>query len=154
MNAYTIGRDCDLVVLVLGTRIDLRDVTSFEARQEVSRCPHWPFNGDPFEVVVPAGWRGSFEVTRGNAGVDTLFARLERASRISGLAFGFPEQGVSSTGPTDARIYQYVPNPDGSRSTFEFVGASLTLADAGRYTASDIVRQRVEFFASYREDLS
>ena len=50
-------------------------------------------------------------------------------------------------------IYQYVSEADGSTSTYEFVGVSLTLTNAGHYQAENIVKQVISFYASQRNRL-
>ena len=124
----TIGRACSLVLLVQGIRIDLRDVTSFRVQREDKRYFASPYNSDPVEIVVPQGWRGSFEVARADSAVDDLFVEIERAYRIAG--------NVSPT----CTIYQYVMEPDDNLSTYEFSGVSLTFPDAGQYAADSIVQ--------------
>ena len=137
---YTIGRNCQLVLLWSGSRVDLRDVTGFNASQEVKHQRADPLNSTPIEFTTPSGWRGEFLVDRGNSAVDDLIASIESAFWSSGtIGFG--------------TIYQYVTEPDGSLSTYEFTGVSLVLSSAGSYQADVIVRQKIAFFASQRVKL-
>ena len=136
-NPYSIGRDCQVVLLWNGIRVDLRDVVGFQAEQQVKLQRSDPLNSVPIEFNTPAGWRGQFQVDRGSSAVDDLVAAIEAA---------FWNAGVIGSGT----IYQYVSEPNGSVSTYEFVGVALTLSSAGHYRAENIVTQTISFFASQR----
>lgn len=136
-NPYSIGRDCQIVLLWNGNRIDLRDVIGFQAEQQVKSQRSDPLNSAPIEFNTPSGWRGQFQIDRGSSAVDDLVASIESA---------FWSAGVIGSGT----IYQYVTEADGSLSTYEFIGVSLTLASLGHYRAENIVTQTLSFFASQR----
>ena len=136
-NPYSIGRDCQVVLLWNGIRIDLRDVVGFQAEQQVKLQRSDPLNSIPVEFNTPAGWWGQFQVDRGSSALDDLVAAIEAA---------FWNAGVIGSGT----IYQYLNEPDGSVSTYEFVGVALTLTESGHYKAENIVTQTVGFFASQR----
>ncbi|MDT8871929.1 hypothetical protein RAA17_14355 [Komagataeibacter rhaeticus] len=51
-------------------------------------------------------------------------------------------------------IYQYVTECDGTLSTYEFIGASLQLSDAGRYQSETLVTQTITFTARARSRVS
>ena len=136
-NPYSIGRDCQVVRLWNGIRIDLRDVIGFQAEQQVKLQRSDPLNSVPVEFNTPAGWRGQFQIDRGSSALDDLVAAIEAA---------FWNAGVIGSGT----IYQYVTESDGSVSTYEFIGVALTLTNSGHYKAENIVTQTVSFFASQR----
>ncbi len=136
-NPYSIGRDCQVVLLWNGIRIDLRDVIGFSAQQQVKLQRSDPLNSVPIEFNTPAGWRGQFHVDRGSSALDDLIAAIESA---------FWNNGVIGSGT----IYQYLNEADGSVSTYEFIGVALTFTDSGHYKAENIVTQTVSFFASQR----
>jgi hypothetical protein len=136
-NTYTIGRNCQVVLFWSGTQVDLQDVTGFAAIQEVKHQRADPLNSMPVEFTTPSGWRGQFEVDRGNSAVDDLVAAIEAA---------FWSGGTIGSGT----IYQYITEPDSSQSTYEFTGVSLVLSNAGNYQSDNIVRQTIGFFASQR----
>ncbi len=136
-NPYSIGRDCQVVLLWNGIRVDLRDVIGFQAQQQVKLQRSDPLNSVPIEFNTPSGWRGQFMVDRGSSALDDLVAAIEAA---------FWNAGVIGSGT----IYQYLNEPDGSVSTYEFVGVALTFTDSGHYKAENIVTQTVSFFASQR----
>ena len=136
-NPYSIGRDCQVVLLWNGIRVDLRDVVGFQAEQQVKLQRSDPLNSVPVEFNTPAGWRGQFQLDRGSSALDDLVAAIEAA---------FWNAGVIGSGT----IYQYLNEADGSVSTYEFVGVALTLTNSGHYKAENIVTQSVNFFASQR----
>ena len=136
-NPYSIGRDCQVVLLWNSIRVDLREVIGFQAEQQVKLQRSDPLNSVPVEFNTPAGWRGQFQVDRGSSTLDDLVVAIEAA---------FWNAGVIGSGT----IYQYVTEPNGSLSTYEFTGVALTLANSGHYRAENIVTQTVNFFASQR----
>jgi hypothetical protein len=129
-----------VVLLWNGSRLDLRDVTGFQANQQVRQQRSDPLNSVPIEFNTPAGWRGQFQVDRGSSALDDLVSAIEAA---------FWNAGVIGSGT----IYQYVAEANGSTSTYEFVGVSLNLTSSGHYQAENIVKQTVGFFASQRNRL-
>ena len=139
-NPYTIGRNCNLVLLWSGSRVDLNGVTGFESQQEVSTQRSDPLNSVPIEFVTPKGWRGRFMADRADPTLDNLIAAIEA---------GFWNAGIIGSGT----IYQYISEVSGSTSTFEYTGVSLTLTAAGTYAAESIVKQTLSFFASQRNRL-
>ena len=78
-NPYSIGRDCQVVLLWNGIRIDLRDVVGFQAEQQVKLQRSDPLNSVPVEFNTPAGWRGQFHIDRGSSALDDLIAAIESA---------------------------------------------------------------------------
>ena len=136
-NTYTIGRNCQVILFWGGSQVDLADVTGFAAQQEVKHQRADPLNSTPIEFTTPSGWRGQFEVDRGSSAIDDLVVSIESA---------FWSAGTIGSGT----IYQYISEPDGSQSTYEFTGVSLVLSNAGNYQADNIVRQTIGFFASQR----
>ena len=136
-NTYTIGRNCQVILFWAGSQVDLADVTGFAAQQEVKHQRADPLNSTPIEFTTPSGWRGQFEVDRGSSAIDDLVVSIESA---------FWSAGTIGSGT----IYQYITEPDGSQSTYEFTGVSLVLSNAGSYQADNIVRQTIGFFASQR----
>ncbi|GAN55577.1 hypothetical protein [Tanticharoenia sakaeratensis] len=139
-NPYSIGRDCRITVLWNGTRVDLRDVTSFQAVQQTLAQRANPLNGVPVEFNTPNGWRGSFVIARANSNLDDLVAAIEA---------GFWNGGTIGSGT----IYQYVTEPDGSTTTWEYSNISITL-NTDRWQAEGMIHQTVNFFASLRTKIS
>lgn len=136
-NTFSVGRDCQLVVMGPYGRIDLTHVTSFEARQMTAAVRVDRIDGSQLAAELPKGWEGHFELERGNSSVDDFVARME-SSYNAGRAI------ASGT------LYQYVTEADGSVSTYQFDGVVFRLTNAGVWRSDQSVRQRLEFFAASR----
>ena len=138
---FTIGRNCSLVVLWNGSRVDLPNVTGFKVNQETKQQRSDPLNSTPIEFNTPSGWRGSFDVDRQDPTLDNLIAAIESA---------FWNAGTIANGT----IYQYIAEIDGSTSTYEFTSVAIRLSNAGDFRQEQIVKQTAEFFASLRNNIS
>ncbi|GBQ46064.1 hypothetical protein ACM0P6_02120 [Komagataeibacter sucrofermentans] len=141
LKPFNIGRDCRVVLVYNGSRIDLPTVTGFNAAQRTHQLESNPLNDMPLFYDVPGGWGGQFSFQRDGSGADDLFAAIES---------GFWSAGTVILGS----IYQYVTECDGSLSTYEFIGASLRLSDAGRYQSETLVTQTITFTARARNRIS
>lgn len=134
---FSIGRDCQLVVLGPAGRIDLTFVTAFESRQMTTPVRIDRLDGVPMAAELPKGWEGSFEVERGTSEVDDFVATAEAAYFAQGsLPFG--------------SLYQYVNEVDGSTSTYQYDAVVFKLANAGNWKGDSSVKQKLEFWASTR----
>jgi len=141
LNVFSIGRDTQVVVIVSGNRIDLEHVTGFEARQLTSSVRISRLDGNQMGAELPKGWEGQFEVERGNTAVDDLIATAEQT-------FYNGEQPALGT------LYQYVTEPDGSTTTFQFDSVVFKLPNAGQWKGDASVKQRLEFFSARRRRVS
>ena len=137
---YSIGRDCRVTFLWNGSRIDLRDVTGFQAIQQTRTQRADPLNGMPVVFNTPNGWSGTFTIARANANLDELVAAIESS---------FWNAGIIGSGT----IYQYISEPDGSVTTWEYLNVSMTL-ETDRWQAEGMIHQSVHFFASTRVKIS
>lgn len=134
---FSIGRDCQLVVMGPAGRVDLTFVTGFESRQITHPVRVDRLDGVPMAAELPRGWEGSFEVERGTSDVDDFIAATEVAYFAGGnLLFG--------------TLYQYVNEVDGSTSTYQYDGVVFKLANAGSWKGDASVKQKLEFWASKR----
>ncbi|MGR3717173.1 MAG: hypothetical protein ACU0B1_10540 [Thermohalobaculum sp.] len=138
VGAFSIGRDCQLVVTGSSGRLDLSFVTGFECRQLTHSIRLDRLDGVPMGAELPRGWEGSFELERGNSAVDDFIAQLES---------GFYSGGSMPTGT----VYQYVTETDGSMSTYQFSGVVFRLGSAGAWRGDNSVKQKLEFFATKRQ---
>jgi hypothetical protein len=86
---------------------------------------------------LPKGWTGSFALDRGSSAVDDFIAQIEQAY-LAGQPIGA------------GTLYQYVNEPDGSTSTYQFNGVVFKLTSAGVYRGDAAVTQRLDFYASGR----
>ena len=136
-NAFSLGRDTQLVVIAPSGRVDLTHVTGFESRQMTQPIRIDRLDGTQMAAELPKGWEGSFDLERGSSTVDDFIAATEQAFYVSG-------QMPSST------LYQYVTEADGSISTYQYDGTVFKLAAAGAWRGDAAVRQKLEFFATRR----
>jgi hypothetical protein len=136
-NTFSVGSDCQIVVMGPFGRVDLAHVTGFEARQMTAMVRVDRLDGVQLGAELPKGWSGSFSLDRGSSAVDDFIAQIEQAYL----------SGQSISGGT---LYQYVNEPDGSTSTYQFNGAVFKLTSAGVYKGDTAVTQRLDFYASGR----
>ena len=136
-TAFSIGRDTQLVVMVPSGRIDLSYVTAFESRQLTQSVRVSRLDGTHMGTELPKGWEGTFELDRGNSAVDDFIAATE-------------QQYYNGAGSTTGTMYQYIAEPDGSTSTFQYDGVSFRLANSGTWRGDASVKQKLEFFAATR----
>jgi hypothetical protein len=136
-NTFTVGSDCQIVVMGPFGRVDLAHVTGFEAHQMTMTLRVDRLDGVQLGAELPKGWTGSFALDRGSSAVDDFIAQIEQAY-LAGQSIG--------TGT----LYQYVNEPDGSTSTYQFNGVVFKLTSAGVYRGDAAVTQKLDFHASGR----
>ena len=136
-NTFSVGSDCQIVVMGPFGRVDLAHVTGFEARQITAMVRVDRLDGVQLGAELPKGWSGSFSLDRGSSAADDFIAQLEQAY--------FSGQSINA-----GTLYQYVNEPDGSTSTYQFNGAVFKLTSAGIYKGDAAVTQRLDFYASGR----
>ena len=136
-NAFTLGRDCQLVVIGPSGRVDLSNVTGFDSRQMTLPIRIDRLDGTQLAAELPKGWEGSFELERGDSTVDDFIASTEQAYFTSGQL------------PTST-LYQYVSEANGSTSTYQYDGAVFKLSAAGAWRGDQAVKQKLDFFATRR----
>lgn len=136
-NTFTVGSDCQIVVMGPLGRVDLAHVTGFEAHQMTMTLRVDRLDGVQLGAELPKGWTGSFTLDRGSSAVDDFIAQIEQAY-LAGQSIG--------TGT----LYQYVNEPDGSTSTYQFNGVVFKLTSAGAYRGDAAVTQKLDFYASGR----
>ena len=134
---FSVGRDCQLVVMGAYGRIDLSHVTGFESRQMTAAVRVDRIDGTLLAAELPKGWEGAFELERGSSAVDDFIAKVEAAF-------------YAGTKVASGTLYQYVTESDGSTSTYQYDGVVFKLAQAGSWRGDAPVKQRLEFFASTR----
>ena len=138
LNTFSIGRDCQLVVIGPAGRVDLTHVTAFESRQVTHSLRVDRLDGTQMAAELPKGWEGSFEVERGNSAADDLIASAEN-------------QYYSGSRVPMGTLYQYVTETDGSTSTYQYDSVVFKLSNAGQWKGDASVKQKLEFFASRRK---
>lgn len=137
-NLFSIGRDCQLVLMGPNGRVDLSHVIGFQAQQVVQKIRVACLNGNNLATNLPRGWEGEFEIERGTSGADDLINQIEQNYYAGGA------MQVST-------LYQYINETDGSVSTWQYANVVLQLANAGTWVGDNGVKQKLEFFASSRQ---
>ncbi len=137
-TTFSVGRDCQLVVIGPQGRVDLTHVTGFDSRQMTHPVRVDRLDGSTIAAELPKGWEGSFEIERGSAAVDDFIAAAEAQ---------FHARGHVQPGS----LYQYVAETDGSTSTYQYDGVVFRLANAGHWRGDAAVKQKLEFFAARRK---
>lgn len=141
LNSFSIGKDCQVVVLGPFGRVDLEHVTGFESRQITASVRVDRMDGTMLGAELPKGWDGSFDIERGSSAVDDLLTQIEQTY----LAGGTPPVGT---------LYQYVDEVDGSTSTYQYNSVVFKLASSGLYKGDSSVKQKLEFYATSRSRVS
>lgn len=136
-SMFSVGRDCQVVVLGAFGRVDLTYVTGFESRQKTSSVRVSCIDGSQLGTELPKGWEGYFELERGSSAVEDFIAELE-------------SNFYSGQSPATGTLYQYITEADGSTSTYQFNNVVFKLSSAGVWQGDVSVKQRLEFFASTR----
>lgn len=137
-NAFSVGRDCQLVLTSPFGRVDLSHVTGFECRQITAAVRVDRIDGVQLAAELPKGWDGAFDLERGSSAAEDFVARLEAQFYAGGPL-------------AQSTLYQYVTEPDGSTSTYQFDSVVFKLAQAGTWRGDAAVKQRLEFFAARRK---
>jgi len=141
VNDFSTGNDLRLVLIfgLLG-RIDLQHKVGFRATPVVKQLRINKLSAPPIGRDVPGGWNIAISLERGNSVADNLMATLEQMY-WSGQRL-----------PT-GQVYQYIREPDGSRSTFFFNPVTLHLSDAGNWRQEVTVQQTITGFSGTRRRL-
>mgnify|MGYP005818514415 CR=1 FL=1 len=137
-NMFSIGRDCQVVVIGPMGRVDLSHVTGFESRQNTTSVRVDRMDGVHLAAELPKGWEGSFEIERGSSAADDMMAAIEQTYFNNGQTGG-------------GTLYQYVTETDGSVSTYQYENVAFRLANAGQWKGDGSVKQKLEFFAARRK---
>jgi len=137
-NTFSVGRDCQLVVIGPAGRVDLTHVTGFDARQVTHAVRVDRLDGATLAAELPKGWEGSFELERGSPAMDDFIAAMEAQ---------FHARGAVKPGT----LYQYVLETDGATSTYQYDGVVFRLDNAGAWRGDAAVKQKLEFFATRRK---
>lgn len=86
------------------------------------------------------GWSGSFTLQRASNVMDNYIA-LQEASYYQG------------TDQLPITITETISEPSGVVSTYQYTNVVIVLDDAGNWSGTEIVRQRISFMASRRQEL-
>ncbi len=142
-GGFSFGRDVTVVLVhpnAPGGRVDLSNCTAFDAKPAYTTVTSTLLTGKTLEAHLPRNWSFSFDVDRGNPGLDTL---------QSGIDNGWYTSGIMQFGT----MYQYVTEPSGAVTTFVYADVAIKITDAGRWEGDKKVMQKVEGSASGRKQI-
>jgi hypothetical protein len=137
LNGFNTGRDLTLVITDANGPVTFGLITKFEAKPHFNDEKVKGLDGIVRFLPQPEYWSGSFDIERQGPQLDKYFAQME-ANYFAG----------QNTLP--AMIQETIQEPDGSVSTFRFLGVMLKFEDAGSWAGGQSVKQRVSFVASRR----
>ena len=75
-NTFSVGSDCQLVLIGPFGRVDLSHVTGFEANQLTQPVRVDRLDGVQLGAELPKGWMGNFTLDRGSSSVDDFIAQI------------------------------------------------------------------------------
>ena len=138
-NIFSVGRDCQLVVMGPFGRIDLTHVTGFEAHQLTRPIRIDRIDGVQLAAELPKGWDGFFDLERGSSVAEDFIAAIEAA-----YFAGTPctSRHALPICPGERRQHQHLPVR--GRVVFK-------LSQAGAWRGDASVKQKLEFFAAKRK---
>lgn len=142
-DAFSVGRDCQIVIvhpLAPSGRIDLPNLTMFTCKQETVGIKVDRLDGVQLNAELPKGWSISIENERHGPGLDDLSSLIEAA---------WYNSGTYST----ATIYQYITEPNGSVSTYQFDSVALKFSDPGDWKGDSSVKQSISGMCNRRRKL-
>ena len=137
-NDFSVGNDVR-IVLILGVlgRTDFKHIVGFQADPITKEVRVDRLDGTPLAVYLPGGWKGSFTIDRANSTADDVWATIE--------AMYWNHQRIPR-----GTLYEYIDEPDGSTSTYQFSDVAVALQAAGAVHQEAAIKQTVEFFAGQR----
>lgn len=137
-GVFSTGRDCVIVIVhpTFGP-VELDNVTSFDAKQDVVKLKSRRLDGVKLNASLPDGWSGSLDVDRGTPALDALANLIEA---------GWIDAGIYN----NATMYQYITEVTGLPSIWAYDNVALSLPDAGKWAADAITKQRLDFTANRR----
>jgi hypothetical protein len=142
-STFTVGKDCNLVLTSpYGSNITMPLLTTIKVMPEYNSPRSDPLNTYPIERNLPKGWRVTMDFDRSGSGVDQLFSQIE----AGWWAGGTPDGGTNAA----ASIWLYVTEPTGGVTTYQYIGASLKLANGGDISVDNPVKMSIEAFAQTR----
>jgi hypothetical protein len=139
-GVFSVGRDCQIVLIGPFGRVDIPNITKFDCKQETAAIKVDRLDGIQMNAELPKGWNFRIEAERAGPSLDELFSLIEATWYNAGTV-------------TIGQLFQYVQEPDGSSSTFIMDNVSLKLEDPGEWSGDASVKQRLSGNANRRRAL-
>lgn len=115
-------------------------IESFDSKEDAQTVKTIAMDGTIRFKKLSQGWSGSFVLQRTNNVMDNYIA-LQEASYYQGL-----DQNPITISETITEI-------DGTISQYQYTNVVLTMDDAGQWSGTEIVRQRISFMGARRQEL-
>lgn len=139
INNINVGRDCTITVFDPTTNVvvTLAIITSFDAKQDVTKLKSKGLDGTVRVAVEPETWSGKIMLDRANPNCDKLFNILEAAY-------------FAGTNIQAVTITQTIAEADTTITQWRFSGAALCLEDSGNWANGKFIAQSISWEASRR----
>lgn len=139
MNNQSVGRDVSLDLYTSKgiLPIPAAAITKFDTMPQTTSTASKGLDGQTRYGVFPDGWKGSMDVDRLGAQLDTFWAQIE-ADFYNGVNI------------LPGTITETIQEPDGSVSQFRYTGVMFDFKDAGSKVANQLVKQKLDFMAARR----
>jgi hypothetical protein len=141
INGLSVGRDIALDIITPQGPLRLNKITKFTSKPEMVDQKVKPINSAPIHVRFPDGWTGSFEIERDGSTLDNYFSQIEDNYYV----------GLSETPCT---ITETIVEPGDGISQYRYESVLLKLDDAGDWEDAKTVKQKLNFVASRRKQVS
>jgi len=137
LDGLTSGIDHKITITDINGVQQFSIIEDFSAKEDAPISTQIAMDGQVRHPKFHQGWSGSFTLQRNTPFTDTYFA-LQEASYYLG-ADQIP-----------ATITETITENDGTVSQWQYSQVVLVFDDAGTFSGTDIVKQRVSFMAARR----
>ena len=137
VNSFSVGRDVTLTIVTSSGPLNLNLITGFGASPEMAEVKIKGLDGITRHARFYDGWRGKFDIERGDSTVDDYFAQLE-----ANYYAGINEQA--------ATITETITEVSGAVTQYRYLGVLFKLDDAGEWRGDATVKQELSFVSRQR----
>lgn len=139
-NGLSTGIDHKLVFTDVNGNQQFVIIENFTSKEDAVMDKVIAMDGTVRHPKFHEGWSGSFTLQRSNNVMDNYIA-LQEASYYLG------QDQLPMT------ITETISEPDGTTSQYQYTNTVIMLEDAGNWSGTEIVRQRISFMASRKIEL-
>lgn len=136
-DAFNIGSDATLTILVNGNPFKASKLTKFTLKQLVAELKSVPISGKPKFRNVEEGWSFDCEYDRTDGVLDDFIARKE-AARYNGRQ------------PPEIAITYTIKDAKGNKTKYRLEDCTVVLEDAGNIAGNEKIVQKMNGKASQR----
>lgn len=140
MGGQSLGKDVRAVLVTpFGATLNISPsaITAFDSTPVTTNEKRIGLDGVTRNLVIPSGWKGSFEVDRFDSVIEDYWATFEAAYYAGqNILWG--------------SIQETIDNPDGSVSQYRYSNVAYDLKDLGRREGDKVIKMKLDFYASFR----